>query len=215
MVTIQAGEGESAETWFVHRELLCSKSDFFKTCLESGMSESVDNKVVLKEDDPKVVAEFVSWLYTGKFRIDLDGILGSFHPMYNLYFFADKIGSDNLCNQVVDAIRNGCKLYKALPACDIVADWCKNGQAELELTAFAVDSWAYEMVTSPEQWRTEGPLVRENITKHWSTELLVVNKLLSALWKFNQNKDIKESPSELRGCHYHRHKEGAKCSKAS
>jgi hypothetical protein len=55
---------------------------------------------------------------------------------------------------------------------------------------------------------TTAPSIRDQ----WSEDPLTVKKLLSALWKFDQNEEMKESPRKLKGCHYHRHKEGAKCS---
>jgi hypothetical protein len=214
VVTIQAGEGESVETWFVHRELLCSKSDFFKKCFESGMTEAVENKVVLKEDDPKVVAWFVNWLYTGKVQTDDTDSDPTLDALYPLYFFADKIGSDDLHNETIDLVTYKSAITNSFP-CKVIPEWCNKGHGESELVVWAIDEWAHNMTNAPQSWRKGDISAAQNIIKSRSAEPLLVNKLLLAVWKYNQNKDLKEAPSEVRGCHYHRHKEGAKCSKAS
>lgn len=64
MVSISVGPHE--KKFDVHKELLCSVSDFFSAALNGGFKEAEAGAVKLPEQDPDTFQYFVHWLYAGK-----------------------------------------------------------------------------------------------------------------------------------------------------
>lgn len=62
-VEIVVGEGEEAQTFWVHRSFVCDRSDFFRGALEGGWRESIEQKIHLPEDDPKIFALYLHLIY--------------------------------------------------------------------------------------------------------------------------------------------------------
>ena len=58
--------GPDERRFDVHKELLCSVSDFFSAALDGGFQESEAGVVKLPEQDVKTFQYFMHWLYTGK-----------------------------------------------------------------------------------------------------------------------------------------------------
>ena len=86
----------------MHKELLCSKSRFFKACFTSGFAETTSSTVELPEDSTNDVEMFIEWLYHGAFQV---GLLSSKEPnTASAYAFATKIGADAYCNAIIDAL---------------------------------------------------------------------------------------------------------------
>jgi hypothetical protein len=53
---------------YVHKFILCLASDYFKTCINSGMMETYTNELQL-EDDPTLVSNLVKSIYTGELYV--------------------------------------------------------------------------------------------------------------------------------------------------
>lgn len=64
MVQILVGPDE--KRFDVHKELLCSVSDFFSAALNGGFKEAATGVVKLPEQDTETFQYFVHWLYSGK-----------------------------------------------------------------------------------------------------------------------------------------------------
>ncbi|RPA72599.1 hypothetical protein BJ508DRAFT_334905 [Ascobolus immersus RN42] len=58
------------ETFKVHKSVLCPQSSFFEACVESGMRESIENVITLREELVDDVKRMLVFLYTGDFRED-------------------------------------------------------------------------------------------------------------------------------------------------
>lgn len=55
--------GPSETIWRLHENLLSATSDFFKAAFNSGFKESLEDRILLPEDDPHAFELFVRWLY--------------------------------------------------------------------------------------------------------------------------------------------------------
>ena len=55
--------GPSKQHFHLHKNLLCSKVDYFRKMFESSFKEGVEQAATLPEDDPNAFALFVQWLY--------------------------------------------------------------------------------------------------------------------------------------------------------
>lgn len=81
--------GEQQASFYVHRNLICKSSSFFKAALSGSFKEATEGKVILPEDDPDVFEQFVQWVYT---------------KAYNLSPLADS-SSENLCKHSWQYVR--------------------------------------------------------------------------------------------------------------
>lgn len=55
--------GPSKNIWRLHENLLSATSDFFRAAFNSGFKESLEDRLLLPEDDPHAFELFVRWLY--------------------------------------------------------------------------------------------------------------------------------------------------------
>ncbi|OGM45159.1 BTB/POZ domain protein [Aspergillus bombycis] len=82
----------------VHRLFVCGQSVYFSRLFKGNWTESVDNTIQLKSDDPRAVEAMVHFMYG--FEYDSSGSnLGRVSPMLfniNVYQVADKFGVPQL-----------------------------------------------------------------------------------------------------------------------
>jgi len=105
IVTIEVGPEK--RPFPVHKELLCSQSDFFAAAFNSThkFQESIKGVVHLTEDRPDVFEYFVQWLYTKSLaHEDVDAPIPAYHHLLRLYALADKLSINALKNDIVDRI---------------------------------------------------------------------------------------------------------------
>ncbi|KAL8930670.1 MAG: hypothetical protein Q9208_000541 [Pyrenodesmia sp. 3 TL-2023] len=96
-ITVKVGDGDTARTWTLPRDLLTSASTFFDAVFKHSWSESESNLVELKEDNPDTFGFFVQWLYIWTCSSDQKGpyrISSKIHPMVSLraWMLGDKLG---------------------------------------------------------------------------------------------------------------------------
>ncbi|MCJ1254980.1 hypothetical protein MMC24_002796 [Lignoscripta atroalba] len=102
IITVIVGTGSNETIWQLHQTLLTSTSDFFNTALkESSFTESTTKEVRLPDDDSKIFAIFVQWLYGDSWKVSpsmptpqsLD--IGDF-DLVRAYCLADKLVAPKL-----------------------------------------------------------------------------------------------------------------------
>jgi len=64
-ITIIVGEGEEAQTFTLHRDVLSSQTQFFNTANEGKFKEGETQEVYLEDVEPSVFGLFLIWLYSG------------------------------------------------------------------------------------------------------------------------------------------------------
>lgn len=92
--------------------MLRNSSSYFKSALDGGFKESVENVIVLPEDNPDVFELFTRWLYLK--RLDSENQnhvdeLVSPRNLVQLYVFAEMRGVSPLQNMVIDLIVKSCE----------------------------------------------------------------------------------------------------------
>ena len=63
--TIEVLVGNPPETFIVHENLIRKSSPFFENAMHGPWTESRKRKIPLKDEDPKVFAIYIQWLYRG------------------------------------------------------------------------------------------------------------------------------------------------------
>ena len=105
--------GESDTPFYVHLNLLCDASHFFKAAFMGDFKESSEKTMRLPEDDESILELFVDWLYYQCYEMipeedarngDSEGEGNSFHQAFRLYVFADKYEVFKLKRLVIEKI---------------------------------------------------------------------------------------------------------------
>jgi len=103
--TVSIVVGAEKRLFAIHKGLLCSVSDYFRAALDGNFKEAEEQKIELLEDDPKVVARFQLWLYSGKVIDEGEDTTALDYPMLvNIYVFAETRRILSLQNHLVDTI---------------------------------------------------------------------------------------------------------------
>lgn len=89
---------DPANTWHLHRPLLCSQSRYFNAIVSSRFKEGIENKVTLDEEDNAVFALFVQWLYSRGFST------GNMDLLLRAYVLGDRLGAPGFANFALDRI---------------------------------------------------------------------------------------------------------------
>lgn len=56
--------GQTKHFWFLHEDVLCYRSKYFKRVLNGRFKEAIEKSITLEEEDPVVFGLFVTWIYT-------------------------------------------------------------------------------------------------------------------------------------------------------
>jgi len=80
--------------FYGHKLILC-RSPYFKSLFTSGLQESRQDEVILKEISSEQLHEVLHWLYTGNIRKEAETLNNN---LINLIVIADRFGLDGLVN---------------------------------------------------------------------------------------------------------------------
>src|SRR6266852_8369660 len=96
-VMVKTTVGPEKETWLLHEDVICERSQFFKKAFTGCFQESDKKEIHLQEENPKTFGYFIDWLYGKGLYCHLDHANPSdvtfkhVKPWLALYIFADKI----------------------------------------------------------------------------------------------------------------------------
>jgi hypothetical protein len=81
--------GPKRAKWYLHEDLLCKTSQFFRSTLKGSFKEASDAHIELPEDDADSFDVFVRWLYGGdRFALESPDGEGILHVYLKLYVLA-------------------------------------------------------------------------------------------------------------------------------
>ena len=99
--TVQ-GHVSNAKPFTVHNSFLI-KVSWFDTCLRQPMEEGLSNVIKLPEDNPKVIEDFLGFLYLGRPVVEkYSPTLSGCYSLLNLYRLADRFDYEEVQNAVMD-----------------------------------------------------------------------------------------------------------------
>lgn len=89
----------------IHKQLLCSKSTYFKAAFEGSFKEASEKKLHLLDEDPDIFQFYAIWIYNPNLEIcGNNGEEMDINVCCRLYILADKLGSQDLQNTVMDVM---------------------------------------------------------------------------------------------------------------
>ncbi|KAL9611629.1 MAG: hypothetical protein Q9167_003744 [Letrouitia subvulpina] len=97
-------EPGSAETFTIHKELICHYSPFFKAALTGSWSEAESGIVNLPSDSTDVFAVFEEWLYSQTLQLE-DTQENNVIFLMELHVFGDKVAVPEFQNAAMNALR--------------------------------------------------------------------------------------------------------------
>ncbi|KAI4268111.1 MAG: hypothetical protein LQ337_008031 [Flavoplaca oasis] len=106
VVTVLVGPEETA--FRIHKGLLCSKSEYFRAAFEGSFRESTEKKIQLRDEDSKIFQFYAALIYTDKAALSWNEEEFDVDVCCRLYVLADRLGSENIQNIVMDVIHGRC-----------------------------------------------------------------------------------------------------------
>ena len=203
IVTLLVGKGKAA--FSVHRELLCARSQYFRSLLTGGFAES--SKIEIEVQEPShAVTTFLDWLYKDKVTLNRADLAAS--TLVPVYVFADLICSEAYTNDLLDAIRTAHRKHKLVMGTETVVKLYESGLQKSQAVKFGMQSIVHDMVHDPDDWLNSK---HEQFIRTWSGNADIMVNLQKEFFRAIAAK-AKISPDGLTGCVFHDHKGGSKCS---
>ena len=97
--------GDDQRPFQIHKQFLCSKSTYFKAAFGGSFKEATEKKLHLLDEDPNIFQFYAAWIYSPNLEIR-----GNTDEEFDvnlccrLYILADKLGSEDLQNTVMDVM---------------------------------------------------------------------------------------------------------------
>lgn len=209
---IEVDVGNGQKSFYVHRDILTSSSDFFRNALKGPFKEAEEKRVRLSEQTAELFDIYVQWLYDEKLYSTKDGEThgDEWDRLLSLYILGDSIQDRKFRNTVIDAfiekniMDNGWPIYLA-------AGVCSELPSNSPLCRLIADFWAWNATPTSYTRSAKSGDVEDAPREFWlevakrtcaAAEDRLVKKLL-APWKRDR-------------CQYHEHAEGeAKCDRTA
>ena len=156
--------------------------------------------VSLPDDDPSVVEAFLTWAYTGNFSYETHD-----QNLAGNYKFADMIISEAYCNAMVDSVRASLKARGMMLTCYTVQELYDLGLQDTPLASFALKGVVQDMMSS-----TRDELHYETQMRDWFKLPLLMENFTKELLCYKRKPY--SDPNTWKGCYFHTHKDGSKCS---
>lgn len=205
IVTVYVGKKRKA--YQVHKELLVSKSPYFRGSLISAFPEGRSNEVYLREDTPEAFSWLITWLYSG-----VVNAIGTKHDAcigFKTCIMADRFLIVSLKNDLVDAIR---RFYaRQVMGAELLRLLAKHEGFEGELKRFVFDQVAYDLLEYTRNMELD-PYLPSGSDRSAMDSFLAQGSstAIDTFWAL-RNWAGKEhvDPSSLEGCYYHEHPSGS------
>lgn len=202
IIRIKVGTDSEAETFEIHKGILCFYSEYFQGSLNGSFVEAKDKVVGLPTESPETFKLFKDWLYTQKIVLGQDDKTRFFTQLCRLWIFGDAHIVPLLQNAAADMITERSYTWWCNPSYQLHLAY-ENTVTGSKLRYLLVDTMAKSSCT---------PKFFKNHDDRWTKEALV--DLASILIK--RPKYVgKGELSKLRLCDYHVHSDGDSCDGSS
>ncbi|KAL9045896.1 MAG: hypothetical protein Q9214_001145 [Letrouitia sp. 1 TL-2023] len=104
VIQVNVGHTDSAETFTIHKELVCHYSPFFRAALAGPWTEAETGIVNLPSDIPNVFEAFQAWLYAQTLELDETQESDATFLM-KLQVFGERMVVPDFQNAAMDALR--------------------------------------------------------------------------------------------------------------
>ncbi|KAF2007946.1 hypothetical protein P154DRAFT_528596 [Amniculicola lignicola CBS 123094] len=102
---IVGSEYEAQESFTIHKDLICSRSPFFRKALAGSWKEAAEQIVPLPSDDPEIFQWYLQALYAGDLRVQGMTTSGQLYPILGgVFVLADKLQDVGVMNVVIRTI---------------------------------------------------------------------------------------------------------------
>lgn len=150
--------GKNKTPFYVHINLLCDASSFFKAAFTSQFREGSEKKMDLPEEDEALFDLFVQWLYHRQYEIppspkDKAKNGGRYMQTMKLYVFADKYDISSLRSLIVEKMFAVDK--KGVLTLDAVAYLYENTSPNASMRRLLADWYA---CSYPSPWYQSDPI---------------------------------------------------------
>jgi hypothetical protein len=205
------GTGEQQEKFVLHKKLLCSKAPVFGKMFNSGFQESLSQSATLPEDDPKVFALFVDWVYLNTLPVLPVAKTPKVFPtsFTALFAFSEKYCIVQLCDNTMDTIVQVGKQGNMEAGCFMMEDGYRKTRPGSRLRLYLLRSYVYlTKVNSPVlPWPPE---------KFYMVALRCNELLFNFFAETTSDRDSKKkttarSPNAFPRCDYHQHGKDQEC----
>ena len=133
MVTLFVGA--SQKPFYVHVDLLCNASSFFKAAFAGDFKESSDKTMQLPEDDEDLFSLFIDWLYHQRYEMlpesdddedsgddnddidDWEDESNRFHQVFQLFVLAEKYDVPDLKRLLTRTLFAEVQTCRNMPSC--------------------------------------------------------------------------------------------------
>lgn len=195
---------DSLVTLYVHENVICASSDFFKAAMSSDWKESRERSIELRDDEPDAFQIYQHWLYCGTIPTrNGDADMKSnieYLELAKAYVLGDKLRDGNFKDVIIDAalhksssvISDGAYLF---PGEDVVRCIYDNTPKSCEARHFLVDFYVEH---GNGLWLNEPG----DFPKDFLADLAV------ALFERKDSQITAEPKAASKQCKYHQHRSG-------
>ena len=203
--------GAERTKFHLHRDLLCSRSDYFRACFVGDFKEAQQRELSLPEDDAESFDLFVTWLYgTHLKKISSDDELPAY---FGLTILANKLCLEYLQNQATDHILRFYRIHPRPVDYQYLRYLSQKTSSTDIVRKFLVPvaAWAVVASQTPELTADYTQLIREG------GDLAVAFTLLLSIYytitKGGGQNTANCDPRRKSNCSFHRHSSTPVCTK--
>ncbi|KAK5717563.1 hypothetical protein LTR17_016006 [Elasticomyces elasticus] len=128
--------GEAKQEFMVHKDLITTRSPFFKAAAAARWNSDPAKDIELPDDKPAVFASYLQCLYMGP-------VLTEVRSLVDLYVLADKLGDLTSMNAAVDCIVQFYENHKCVPANWATKYIFRSTVAGSQLRQLVTDYWVH------------------------------------------------------------------------
>ena len=169
----------------IHKGVLCNASSFFRTALEGGFKETLEQTIEMPEANVDAFKHFQLWLYSR--QLSRSGVYSSRREAWNgfvhLYIFAEAYGIPALQNDTIDVLiglfeRGSMIAYSSIqnvyenspsnsPLRRLIVDTClylplrEVGWFQEHLLSGYPKEWLAELILAQDDILSKGPVIAE------------------------------------------------------